>query len=264
MNLWFRLYTELLNNPKVQGLPAELFRIWINVLCVAKVTDGILPPLAELAFRLRVSERVMARAIADLMQRRLIDETEPGRYQPHDWAEHQYASDSSTERVRKHRAKLASNAKGNVSATPQIQSRAETETETDTEQTSPPVRAPRVADLDGQPSDRFDELWQRWPRKTERDRAARNWISYVTVANETAVMACADRYLNSDEVSRGVVCNFHTWLERQHRGGWADEWPRARERPAAPQGREQRRQADIDRSWEDITNSGQGVANGTR
>jgi hypothetical protein len=38
-------------------------------------------------------------------------------------------------------------------------------------------------------------------------------------------MACADRYLSSDEVSRDIVKQFFNWLEQQHRDRWAGEWP---------------------------------------
>jgi hypothetical protein len=113
MTLWLRLYTEIINNPKVQGLPPDLFKTWINILCVAKIAGGILPTTPDLAFRLRCSEKTIKRAIDDLTSRRLIDEIEPGKFQPHDWAEHQYESDSSTERVRKYRAKQKGNVPGN-------------------------------------------------------------------------------------------------------------------------------------------------------
>jgi hypothetical protein len=92
---------------------------------------------------------------------------------------------------------------------------------------------PRAADLDGTPSQQFDELWQRWPRKEQRDRAARDWLSFVTTENEASVMACGGRYLASDEVARGVVKNFFRWLEEQHRDGWAGDWPVERKAPAA-------------------------------
>jgi hypothetical protein len=113
MTLWLRLYTEIINNPKVQGLPSDLFKTWINILCVAKIAGGILPTTPDLAFRLRCSEKTIKRAMDDLTSRRLIDEIEPGKFRPHDWGEHQYESDSSTERVRKYRAKHKGNVPGN-------------------------------------------------------------------------------------------------------------------------------------------------------
>jgi hypothetical protein len=85
---------------------------------------------------------------------------------------------------------------------------------------------PRAADLYGTPSPRFDELWNKWPRKSQRDRAVRDWISYVNNVNEAEAMACADRYLASDEVNRGVVMQLFNWLEQQHRDAWKGDWPK--------------------------------------
>jgi len=30
---WFRFYAESVNDPKVQRLPAHLFKTWVNILC---------------------------------------------------------------------------------------------------------------------------------------------------------------------------------------------------------------------------------------
>jgi hypothetical protein len=112
----------------------------------------------------------------------------------------------------------------------------------------PPRVPPKAVDLDGPISQRFDELWQRWPRKEQRDRAFRDWLSFVATENESAVMACADRYLASDEVSRGVVKHLHNWLEQQYRDRWGGDWPAARVQITAWQSK----QAEIDRSWKEL------------
>jgi hypothetical protein len=65
-------------------------------------------------------------------------------------------------------------------------------------------------------------------------------------------MNCAERYLASDEILRGVVKDLYKWLEEQHQDGWAGEWPPARERGGPT--REQRKQAEIDRSWQEVVN----------
>jgi hypothetical protein len=91
-----------------------------------------------------------------------------------------------------------------------------------------------AADLDGTPSQRFDGLWQRWPLKEQRDRAARDWLSFVTAENESEVMACAERYLASDQVARGIVKHLYNWLEQQHRDGWSADWPPGRQITSDP------------------------------
>jgi hypothetical protein len=57
---WLRLYSDVVSDPKVQRLAAERFKAWINLLCVAGQHDGILPPMADLAFTLRIAEDKIA------------------------------------------------------------------------------------------------------------------------------------------------------------------------------------------------------------
>lgn len=101
---WLRLYTDALNKRKVQSLPGELFKAWINFLMIARKHDGYLLPVPDIAFELHVSDEVAETWLLALIHRGLFDRT-PSGVRPHDWDQHQYASDSSTERVRKHRQK---------------------------------------------------------------------------------------------------------------------------------------------------------------
>ncbi len=112
---WFRFYTNSLNKPKVQKLPPELFKAWVNLLCVASVHGGTFPSSADIAFELRCSEGSVDDWMGSLIAHRLIDETTQG-LRPHDWEEHQYPSDSSTERSRKFRQRQRKQ-QGNVAAT---------------------------------------------------------------------------------------------------------------------------------------------------
>jgi hypothetical protein len=70
---WLRLYSDVVSDPKVQRLAAERFKAWINLLCVAGQHDGILPPMADLAFTLRIAEDKIASLRADLVEKGLID-----------------------------------------------------------------------------------------------------------------------------------------------------------------------------------------------
>jgi hypothetical protein len=123
---WLRFHTRTLDNRKAQSLDGNLFKSWVNLLCVARIYDGTLPEFDEIAFRLRCSLDEAHHIVDDLVSRKLVDRFRD-TYSMHDWNEHQYVSDNSTERVRKHRKKQA----GNVSVTPpeqkQIQNRTEAE-----------------------------------------------------------------------------------------------------------------------------------------
>ncbi len=111
---WFRFYTRTLDCRKVQSLPPSLFKAWVNLLCICSLHGGALPPIEEISFRLRCSEPQVTEWLNILSDRGLIDKTPNNQLVMHDWNEHQYVSDCSTERVRKHRTKQS----GNVSVTP--------------------------------------------------------------------------------------------------------------------------------------------------
>lgn len=103
MKRWFRFYDEALDDPKVQRLSPQLFKTWVNLLCLASKEDGKLPSNDDIAFRLRISVQDAALQIEDLILAGLIDLDARGNRAPHNWSERQYASDSSAERMRKHR-----------------------------------------------------------------------------------------------------------------------------------------------------------------
>lgn len=105
-NPWFRLYAETLDDIKVQSLPPELFKAWVNLLCLANLHGGRLPAVEEIAFRLRVPTAEAQRIIDALLERGLLDRL--GAWlAPHNWDVRQFRSDCSTERVRRHREECA-------------------------------------------------------------------------------------------------------------------------------------------------------------
>src|SRR3954467_7390022 len=138
MGLWFRLQTGVVNNSKVQSLPPALFKAWINLLCIAKENEGLLPKISDVAFQLRCPVKQAQRLLSELTKRHLFDLIDScGTLQPHDWKDHQYQSDVSTGRVRAFRKR-----RGNVSVTP-----SETE-QSRAEQTAPAKTAiPKVSQV---------------------------------------------------------------------------------------------------------------------
>lgn len=134
---WFRLYDEVVDDPKVQRLSPELFKSWINLLCLASRNNGVLPPVIDLEFNLRMKREDIEKLVSELRQHGLIDETKKGVLKPHAWEKRQYKSDTSTDRVKRFRER-SKDVTGNVSKslheTDQIQSRTETEQKQKTEQ----------------------------------------------------------------------------------------------------------------------------------
>ena len=70
---WFRLHNKLLNDPVVQGLEADQFKVYINLLCYASSIDrsGYVGTISETSFALRETipptEKDFVDAFAGLM-----------------------------------------------------------------------------------------------------------------------------------------------------------------------------------------------------
>lgn len=99
---WFRFYDEALDDPKVQRLSHESFHVWVNLLCVASRNSGHIPEdMTDLAFSMRMQPARLDSQIRTLIAAGLIDRDDGLR--PHNWDGRQYESDSSAERMRRHR-----------------------------------------------------------------------------------------------------------------------------------------------------------------
>ncbi len=154
---WFRLYAELIDDPKCQRLSPALFKTWINLLCLACQAGGRLPSIDDMAFRLRLSVHDAESQLSDLILAGLIDIDSTGARCPHNWPKRQFVSDTSTDRVRKHRRrkelwKRDRNANETLHETAP---ESDTESETDSDSNSKPsapaptTRKTRAAALGG-------------------------------------------------------------------------------------------------------------------
>lgn len=128
---WFRFYAEALNDPKIQRLQPHLFKTWINLLCLACASGGVLPHRDEISFALRLGDHEAGLQLDELISLGLIDIRSDGTHEPHNWRGRQYVSDSSTDRVRDHRRRKRSrNVSGNHGETPpESESRSKQKTE---------------------------------------------------------------------------------------------------------------------------------------
>jgi hypothetical protein len=99
---WFRLYSSVLHDPKVQKLSPALFKHWINLLCLASETDdnGRLPDRKAIAFALRVYPSQADKILAELSQATLIELDNDSIFHIHKWESRQSRSDDVARRVR--------------------------------------------------------------------------------------------------------------------------------------------------------------------
>lgn len=144
MSRWLRLYDDLVDDPKVQRLPGEMFKALINLWCITSQNDGVLPPSIDIAFKLRISLSKVEATLAGLRNAGLIDDDGNGSLAPHNWDGRQFKSDVSTERVKRFR-KRPRNVSVTVSETPTEtapeteQNRAESEQKKDAADAAPSV-----------------------------------------------------------------------------------------------------------------------------
>src|SRR6516165_9906592 len=83
MQPWFRFYDDAVTDPKVQLLPENLFKFWINTLCLANKNNGELPSFPHIAYALHMAEEVVKDACFALLQSGLLDRFDGNVLRPH-------------------------------------------------------------------------------------------------------------------------------------------------------------------------------------
>lgn len=151
---WFRMYAEFSSDVKVQSMDETLQRRFIMFLCLhcsgefEKLSDE------ELAFALRITPEQLAETKRVFTSKGFLDENGKIR----NWNKRQYKSDSSTERVQKHRDEKKKRP-GNVSVTP---SDSDSDSDSDTEKNKKTPSESRVAlKRDGSATREVFEHWRR-------------------------------------------------------------------------------------------------------
>lgn len=130
---WFRIYYEMIDDPKIGTLSDSAFRVWVELLCLACETGkgGLIGlTIQEICWRVRRDIKVSLTALKD---RGLIVENDDGFLCITNWEKRQFCSDSSTDRVRKYRENKKKH-DGNGYETLQKRYRNVIDTDTDTEQ----------------------------------------------------------------------------------------------------------------------------------
>lgn len=113
---WIKLYTETLDDPKMARLPDGLWRLAIELMMMAgrEGQEGVLPPLADMAWSLRRREEDLEEDLSKLSQAiGLAYNLKLGRWMLTHFSERQAAL-TSTERMRKMRGSNPATV-GNVS-----------------------------------------------------------------------------------------------------------------------------------------------------
>jgi len=94
MGHWWRAHDEAIDDAKLLLLPSDRHRWgWFCLMCLASAYGGVLPPIDVVALKLRTSKQKANEMLAVLVGAVLLDEIEPGKFVPHNWAERQFKSD---------------------------------------------------------------------------------------------------------------------------------------------------------------------------
>jgi hypothetical protein len=211
MTRWFRLYDDVLNDPKVQRLSGDTFKFWINMLCIASKNGGVLPSVEDMAFALRVSNDVCSSLIDELKTCGLIDGSK--RLVPHGWEKRQYKSDTSTDRVKRFRER-SRNVTETVSETAP-----DTDTETDTETDKNQKKIPKKRDRSAGSAE-FENFWSVYPRKINRAVALKAFEKATRKTEADLIITAVRGYKFADDEQ--FIPHPATWLNQER---WIDGTP---------------------------------------
>ena len=200
-NQWFRLYSEFSHDPKVQMLSEVNQRRLIMLFCI-RCNGNVTLQDEQVAFQLRISMDEWLTSKATFIDKNFINNDN----EVLNWDKRQFVSDSSAERVAKHRERMKQYS--NVTVTPPEQNRTDTE-QNITEQIY---------------MDDFDMFWMTYPKKVGKEAARKAWAK--ANPNLTIVLNTLSWQKESNQwfVNNGkFIPNPATWIN-QHR--WEDEQPR--------------------------------------
>lgn len=192
---WFRFYSEAVNDPKVQSLSGDLFKAWVNILCLAAQQDGRLIT-TDLPFQLRSDSVTVEHVTSALIDAGLL--VSKGKYlHPHNWDKRQFKSDTSRERTKRYRDRQR-----DVTVTPPEQNRTEQK---------------QIAPIG------FDNFWAAYPRKIGKLKAKASYIKALRLTTEETIMKALVSWLPSVKgTEEKYIPHPTTWLNQ---GRWDDEAP---------------------------------------
>jgi len=133
---WFRMYCEILDDPKVARMTDSQFRIFTYLLAVASECDRegcIQLTVKDLAWRMRFSEDKLSDALEHLCEAGIVAKHENG-CQVVNWRKRQFRSDNVTGRTKRFRERSAERSSESPMERLRERHQSRADTEADTEQ----------------------------------------------------------------------------------------------------------------------------------
>lgn len=212
---WFRLYAEFATDPKVQMLSEQDQRRYLMLLCMRCSNGDVTLHDDEVAFQLRISAQEWCATKVVLAQRMLIDE----QNKPCAWERRQFNSDSSAERVSRHRERQMDMCKYDVTLQKRtVEAEREEEEEEDSKAFAHKKPCAKIVDA------HFEQFWDAYPKRKNRGRAEKAWAKIKPDAGlVTSILAAVEVAKAGDDWRRdgGKFIPYpESWLNAK---AWLDE-----------------------------------------
>jgi len=165
------MYTEFSTDPKVQMLSEVMQRRLVMVFCMRASNSLVTLHETEIAFQLRVSDDELKETKRLFVSKGFIDES----WNVLNWDKRQFRSDSSAERVSRHREKKRKESNGDVTLQKQ---RSNAPEQNRTEQ----ITTSSADEL-------FNKFWQAYPRHTAKQNARKAWDKLKLVPDDPRLQA---------------------------------------------------------------------------
>lgn len=166
---WFRLYNEIIDDPKVAKMKPKTFQFFIFLLCLSSNDDhnGVISlSEQEISWRLRMRVKDVKSHI-DILKKLKILTSNPA-LSFINWSKRQFVSDSSKDRVKRYRKK-----KCNVTVTPEV-----TPPDTDTEQIQNRTDTLEQK-IDAIIPAEFEQFWESYPRKKNKGQCQKTFDKLI-------------------------------------------------------------------------------------
>lgn len=236
---WTRLYRDTINNKVIQGLPDDLFKFYVNCMCLADPITGELPDVSSIAFATRSLVSASFQALESLWQASLLTKTgtndKANTYALILAEKLSFKSDTSTERVKRFRER-SRNVSSNVSCNVTVTAQKKTKIQIEKPPISPPTetvssaplqpKVPRLSPLELRVEDiaGFEMLWDVWRpydgMKGSKQKAMQALAKILkTGVTLKTIGPMAERYIAYCHDKETFTQHLVTWLNQK---GWED------------------------------------------
>lgn len=205
------MYAEFATDPKVQSMPEAMQRRLLMLMCLR--SSNVLETLQEtdICFALRIDETQLAETKALFIAKRFMD----GAWTLLNWDKRQMRSDSSTERVRKHRAAAKEQSETGTEQGCNVTETAQSREEKKREEKSKPRAARSKSPKTAMPEDfGINERVVEWAAKEGFERLDEHFDSFIR-----KVEANGYTYANWDSALMNAIRDDWAKINGKPKGG---------------------------------------------